>query len=375
MKDYLSILILNWKDITNPAAGGGTYYTHRVAKHLVDEGHKVTLLCANYQGGRKRETIDGVDIIRIGSKYTVYIKAPLKFLKDLRNNFDLVIDEINTIPWLTPLYAKAPKIAFIHQTTEEELFEELNKAIASLIYFAEKTGMLFYRKLPFITVSKSVKEELVSNGVPRKSIFVVYPGIDTRKYKCAGEEKSSFPLVLYLGRLKKYKGVQHLVRAMGQVVTQIPEAKLSIVGMGNHRSKLERLVAILNLQNVVSFHGYVSEEEKIRLLKKAWILAVPSVKEGFGIVVIEAAACGTPAIGTNTVGIKDAIIDGKTGFLVPYGKPEILDQKICEILSNDELRTRLSKNASKWSEEFSWEETLQKFETIIKQETARNTGD
>lgn len=374
MKDFLSILIFNWKDITNPAAGGGTYYTHRVAKYLVEKGHRVTLLCANYRGGRKKEIIDGVNIIRVGNKYTVYIKAPLKFLKDFKNKCDLVIDEINALPWLTSLYVKAPKIAFIHQTTREALFEELNKVVASLIYFVEKTGLLFYRKLPFITVSQSVKEELIGNGVSRKNIFVVYPGIDIKKYGYTPEEKSVFPMVLCLGRLKKYKGVQYLVQAMKHVIPKIPRAKLSIVGEGDYQSKLEKLVEILNLQEVVSFHGYVSEEEKIRFLKKAWVLVVPSVKEGFGIVAIEAAACGTPAIGTNTTGLKDSIIHGKTGFLVPYGKPKILAQKICELLSDDELRSKLSKNASEWGKNFIWEKTLQKFEMIIR-ETTMNVGD
>lgn len=373
MKNFLSILIFNWKDITNSAAGGGTYYTHKMAKFLVEKGHKVTLLCANYRGGRKREIIDGVNIIRVGNKYTVYIKAPLRFLKDFKNKYDIVIDEINALPWLTPLYVREPKIAFIHQTTREALFEELNKAVATLIFVAEKIGLLFYRKLPFITVSQSVKEELIGNGISRKNIFVVHPGIDIQNYECASEEKSDFPMVLHLGRLKKYKGVQHLVQAMKYVITKIPEAKLSIVGEGCHRSELEKLVKVLNLQDVVSFHGYVSEEEKIRFLEKAWVLVVPSVKEGFGIVVIEAAICGTPAIGTNTMGLKDSIVHKKTGFLVPYGKPKFLARKICEILTNGELRSRLSKNAGEWGKKFAWERTLEKFEMIVRE--AANVGE
>ena len=367
LKGSLSILIFNWKDVTNPAAGGGTYYTHRVAKYLVEKGYKVTLLCANYKDGRKRERIDGVDIIRVGSKYTVYIKAFSEFLRNLRNKFNLVIDEINALPWLTPLYVKAPKIAFIHQTTKEALFKELNVAIATLLYFIEKITLLFYRKLPFITVSPSVKEELIKNGVPQNNIFVIYPGIDVKRYKEISEEKASFPLVLYLGRLKKYKGVQNLIQAMKYVIKEKPEAKLLIVGRGDYRSKLEKMVKKLGLQKTVGFRGYVSEEEKIHLLKKAWLLVIPSIKEGFGIVAIEAAICGTPTIGTNTLGLRDSIIHGRTGFLVPYGKPRILAQKICEILDNKKLRIYLSENAREWGRKFDWEKSLQKIETIIKQ--------
>lgn len=374
-KEYLSILILNWKDITNPAAGGGTYYTHRVAQFLVERGHNVTLLCANYPGGQRRETIDGVNIIRVGNKYTVFVRTPAKFLRDLRNKFDLVIDEINVLPWLTPLYVKAPRIAFIHQITREALFNELNKTIASLLYLFEKIGLLFYRQLPFVTVSQSVKEELVINGIPRENIWVIPPGIDAKDYRSVHEKENDSPMVLYLGRLKKYKGVQYLIQAMEHVVTKMPKSRLAIVGDGDYRSELEELVELMDLQDIVSFHGYVSEREKIRLLKRAWVLVVPSVREGFGIVVIEAAASGTPTIGTNTTGLKDSIVDGKTGFLVPYGKPKILGRKICEILSDGELRKRLSKHAHKWAKNFGWEKTAEKFETVIQQEATICIGD
>lgn len=374
MKDFLSILIFNWKDITNPAAGGGTYYTHKMAKYLVENGHEVTLLCANYRGGLEREIIDGVNVIRVGNRYTVYTKAPIRFLKDFKGKCDVVIDEINVLPWLTPLYMRIPKIAFIHQTTKEALFEELNGAVANVICSVEKIGLLFYRKAVFITVSQSVKQELIDNGIPRKNISVVSPGIDMWKYERTSGEKTAFPLVLYLGRLKKYKGVHYLVQAMKHVITTMPEAKLAILGEGDYRSELEKLVETLNLQDNVTFYGYVSDEEKIRFLKKAWVLVVPSVKEGFGIVVIEAAVCGTPTIGTDTMGLKDSIIHGKTGFLVPYGKPVILAQKICQMLDDDELRNRFAKNAGKWGRSFTWEKTLKGFEMIIRK-TVASVGD
>jgi glycosyltransferase involved in cell wall biosynthesis len=303
----------------------------------------------------------------------VYFEVPFKILKDFKDNFDVVIDEINAIPWLTPLYLKSPKIAFIHQTTKRALFEELNKAIAFLIYLLERLGLLFYRRLPIITVSGSTREELISNGMPRRNVFVVHPGIDAERYKRVREEKSVAPMILYLGRLKKYKGVQYLVQAMEHILAQVPRARLLIVGKGDYQSTLAKIVKDLNLQDYVSFEGYVSEKKKARLLKKAWVLVVPSVMEGFGIVVIEAATCGTPAIGTNVMGLRDSILDGRTGFLVPYGEPETLAQKITEVLDEDMLRSRLSENASEWGETFSWEGALRKFEMIIQESASKSS--
>jgi len=367
----LSVLILNWKDITNPRAGGGTYYTHRIAKHLVEKGHRVTLICANYPRGKKREIIDGVNILRFGNRYTVYIKAPLKILKEkLGSAYDIVIDEINAIPWLTPLYVKAPKLAFIHQTTNQALFKELNKLLATVIYIVEKITLRMYRRIPLVTVSQSVKEELIKHGLPEGNITIVPPGIDVEKYGYVPEKKEKYPLILYVGRLKKYKGIHHLIRAMRYVVKEKPEAKLSVVGEGDYRAALEKQTQKLGLQNAVIFHGYVSEKEKIELLKKAWVLVVPSVKEGFGIVAIEAAACGTLVIGTDTTGLRDAILHGETGFLVPYGKPKKIAAAICKVINDDKLRERLSRKAKEWGERFDWKTTLDKFEKVILQVSA-----
>lgn len=368
MKNSLSILMLNWKDITNPAAGGGTSYTHRVAEYLVQKGHKVTLLCSNYLGGKKEDTINGVKVIRLGNRYTVYLKAFIRYLKDYNGKPDLVIDEINVVPWFTPLYVKAPKMAFIHQTAKEPLFVEINKLVATVMYCIEKIGMLIYRNLTIVTVSPSAKKELVKNGIPEEKIAVIPPGIDVKKYNCDYDpcKKADFPMVLYLGRLKKYKGIHHLIKAMTYVTEQIPEAKLSIAGKGDYREELTKIANKLGLENVVDFNGYVSEDKKADLIQKAWVLVVPSIEEGYGIVAIEAAACGTPTIGTDTTGLRDSIVNGKTGFLVPYGKPKTMGKKICEVLKNDELRHKLSRNATRWGKEFDWKKSLSKFDGIIR---------
>ncbi|MDH5770200.1 MAG: glycosyltransferase family 4 protein, partial [Candidatus Bathyarchaeota archaeon] len=256
-----------------------------------------------------------------------------------------------------------PKIAVIFQTFKEVFLEELNKPLAAALYSVEKVIPYVYQKIPVVTLSSSVKKELIGMGVMERNIFVIPPGIEQEKYKPG--KKSSRPLVLYVGRLKKYKGIEYLIMAMKEVIKEIADVRLLIVGKGNYADELVRLTEKMELENVVEFCGYVSEERKIAIMQRAHVLVIPSIKEGWGIPVIESAACGTPTIGTHTSGLMDTIIDGKTGFLVPYGKPKIIAEKIVSVLKNDDLRDRLSENALEWAKNFDWKNGLYTFERIV----------
>ena len=359
----MKILILHRKDITNPEAGGGTHYIHRVAKYLAQKGHKVTLICANYSEGKKEDNIDGVNILRMGTKHSVFFVAPVQYLRKFRKEVDVLIDVINGPPWFSPLYSNAPKIVLLLQAFREIFLVELNRPLAFILRSIEKFIPHVYHNTPVVTLSHSVKKELADMGFSERNIFLIPPGIDREKY--GPGEKSHLSLVLYVGRLKKYKGLEYLIMAMREVVEEAPDARLFIVGKGDYVDELVSLTGRLGLENVVKFCGYVSEERKFEFMRKAHVIVVPSIKEGWGIPVIEAAACGTPAIGTDTTGLKDSIINGKTGFLVPYGEPEILARKIVEILKNDDLRHMLSKNAVKWARNFGWNKGLRKFEMIV----------
>jgi glycosyltransferase involved in cell wall biosynthesis len=359
----LRILILHRKDITHPEAGGGTFYIHKIAKFLTENGYDVTIICANYSGGKKEDNIGGVNILRLGNEYSVYPLAIVRFFKRFRSRINVLIDVINGPPWFSPLYTNIPKIAVIFQTFKEVFLEELNKPLAAALYSVEKVIPHVYQKIPIVTLSSSVKKEFISMGVMERNIFVVPPGIEHEKYKLG--KKSSRPLVLYVGRLKKYKGIEYLIMAMKEVIKEIADVRLLIVGKGNYADELVRLTEKIELKNIVKFYGYVSEEMKVSLMQKAHVLVIPSIKEGWGIPVIEAGACGTPAIGTETSGLRDAIIDEKTGFLVPYGKPEVISEKIVTILKDGNLRNKLSKNAIEWARRFDWKKSERKFLSVV----------
>lgn len=364
MSDF-SILLLNWKDIKNPRAGGGTLYTHKVLAYLSRKGYRVKLLTANYPGGKKQEVIDGITVLRVGKRYTVYGIVPLKYLKDLRGCFDIIIDEINVIPWFTPLYIRdIPILAFIHQTGRGVLSLEVGSTMGILLRSIERTGLLLYRDVLSVTVSESVKDELVRAGLSPTKVTVVPPGIDYEKYQVKLSEKADYPLILYVGRLTRYKGIEYLIKATKYLLERLPTLKVSIVGRGNYLNDLVKLRDGMGLKKAIKFHGYVSEMEKVRLMQSAHLLVNPSVNEGFGIVVIEAAACGTPAVGTDTTGLRDTILPNKTGFLVPYGRPLALAEKISEAL-DPEIWTSLSRNAKARASKFDWSNTLPQFEKVI----------
>lgn len=360
----MKVLILHRKDVANPEAGGGTLDIQKMASFLAKRGHEVTLMCARPSGGKNEDVIDGMRILRVGNKYSVYLLAPLYYIRKFRNKTDVLIDVINGPSWFSPFYSKTPKIAIMFQTFRDVFWLEINKFSAAFLCLIERIIPRIYHKIPVVTPSPSVRDELVSLGFPKENIFVVPPGIDLEMFKPG--EKSSFPLVLYVGRLKKYKGLEYLVIAMKYVVKDVPNARLLIVGKGDYEKELREFVEKMNLEDVVEFCGYVSEERKVELMQKAHVLVLPSIKEGWGIPIIEAAACGTPAIGTDTTGLRDSIINGKTGFLVPYGKPKILAERIIEILKNNELRNRLSENALRWVRNFSQNKLLLKTEAIIR---------
>jgi glycosyltransferase involved in cell wall biosynthesis len=361
----MRILILHWKDITHPYAGGAENIIHKLAKELALK-HEVILFCGGYTNSKEVELIDRVRIVRGGSSISVYLLATLFYLKN-RKKIDVVIDSITGIPWFTPLYCWKRKIAVIyHLGRKETFFTELPAMwglkgyfLALLAWMAESSIGWLYKATPFITFSECTKDDLSKLGIPKTHIFVAQEGIDLTKYGLG--EKDCFPHVIYVGRLVKNKGVEFLIKAMKTVVQRVPNAKLSIIGRGYFEVELKKLVRELKLEDYVIFHGYVPEREKITLLQRAYVLVMPSLREGWATPVIEAGACGTPAIGTDTIGVRDTIIEGVTGLLFSYGGVDELAEKLILVLTNHDLRCKLSEGAFKYAKNFDWRTTVKKF--------------
>jgi len=356
---HFKMLIFNWRDIKNPAAGGAEVFTHEVAKRLVEKGHEVTLFTSEFAGCQKKETIDGVKIIRAGGKYTVYLKAREYYKKYFsKEKFDIVIDEINTVPFFTPKFVNHGEkvIALIHQLAREYWLYETPFPVKYVGYcILEDRWLKNYANIPTITVSNSTETDLKALGF--KQVYKVPEGINFKPLDTV-PEKEEEPTIIYLGRLTRAKRPDHAIKAYKVVKRQVPNAKLWIVGDGYLRKKLEKTAT-----EGVKFFGKVSEQEKIKLLSRAWVLVNPSVREGFGLNIIEANACGTPAVAYDVPGLRDSVINELTGILVKEnGNIEKLANAIIKILFNGNLRERLSINAIEYSKKgFSWDIVAQEF--------------
>ena len=342
--------------------GGAEVFTREVLKRWAEAGHKVTLFTAKFEDGKANEVADGVNIVRSGGKYSVYWKAKEYYSKFFsKQDYDIVIDEINTRPFLTPKFIKKGEkiVALIHQLAREYWFYETPFPIGILgYYFFEERWLRNYRRIPTVTVSESTRKDLAGLGF--ETVFVVGEGLNFRPIEKIGE-KETHPVIVFAGRLKKAKRPDHAVKAFKIVKNRVPNAELWMIGDGYFREKLMRIAV-----EGVRFFGSVSSEERRELIKKAWVLVNPSVREGFGLNVVEANALGVPCVAYDVAGLRDAVIDNETGLLVKSGDVEALGEAIYQVLTSEALRARLSEKALTYSRGFSWDKVADEFLNVIK---------
>lgn len=364
----MRILILNWRDIRHEWAGGSEVYIFELAKRWVKMGHEVTLFCG--QDVREKlpdeEKINGIHVIRRGGRFSLYFWAFWYYITKLGKNCDILIDVQNGIPFFSVFYSLKPKIAIVYHVHDKQFFIELPFPINILGYLFEKYLFpFFYSGVRIMAISETTREDLIKLGFEKNNIRIVYCGIDGSKTK-NHLKKFSNPTILYLGRIKRYKRVDMLIKIMPEVINRVPNAHLMIAGWGTEGTAITEVSMRSKNRKRVKIIGPVSEAEKTYLLSRSWVFVNPSIGEGWGISVIEANLHGAPAVAFRVAGLSESIKDGKTGFLVESEK-ELID-KICEILENKKLREGLSRNAIKWAKSFNWDDAALDSLKIIEKE-------
>jgi glycosyltransferase involved in cell wall biosynthesis len=364
----MKILIINWQDIKNPFGGGAEVHLHEIFKRIAGMGHYVELFCCEIDGEPNEEIIDGINIFRKGKRNTFNFGVKKIYKEKYSNSdFDIVIDDINKIPFYTPLYIKKPLLAISHHFFGTSIFKEANLIAGTYVYLSEKILDFVYKKTPFVVVSESTLSEFSNRGFDKKNFSIVFNAIEPTEYPMSICEKNQDFTITYFGRLKKYKSVDHLFYAFAKVKINNPSAKLVIIGRGDFKEYLEKLGKQLGISDSLTFYGFVSKDEKSKLLSQSHIVVNTSVKEGWGITNIEANACGTPVISANVPGLRDSVKNGVSGLLYEYGNIEELSNSIEKVINDKVLLNTLENGALEWAKSFSWDKSAKAMLTRIEE--------
>lgn len=355
----MNALILNWRDPKNPQAGGAEKATLYHAKGLLEKGHGVVWFCSSFKNSKGEEIVDGIVYLRRGNAYTVFFYA-FAYLLFNQRKYDLIIDEIHGFGFFTPLYVYKPKISYIHEIAGDIWNVMFPFPINRIGRFIESLMFLAYKNEHFLTVSESTKRELLAKGIKSANIHVITNGIEKTKLLSLPKEKN--PTLIFINRLVKMKGIEDVLRALGLILQKKPSVRLWVLGSGDEKymDYLRLFCKTLNISRNVIFYGFVNDKKKNELLRKSQILLHASMKEGWGLVIIEAALQKTPAVVYNVPGLVDSVINNKTGIIVNENTPVALAQKTLDLLDNNNKLIILAENAFKKAHDYSWDIAMEK---------------
>ncbi len=368
----MRILIFSWRGPRHPHFGGAEIATHEHAKGWVGAGNEVTLFTSSYKGGKEREVIDGVEVIRKGSEiFGVQIAAFFWYLFEKHAKYDLVVDQFHGLPFFTPFFVRVKKIAYIHEVAKEvwrlnpwpRPFNVIPFIVGTV--FEPVIFKVFYKNMVFMTVSQSTKKDLVRWGIPRSNIKIIHNGFTKVE---SGSKREKTKTIIYLGALSKDKGIEDALEVFGIINSFDNDCKFWVVGKGEmlYLKFLKSKVRNLGISDRTIFWGFVSQKKKFELLKRSHLMLNPSIREGWGLVNIEANSCGLPIVGYKVAGVRDSVIDGKTGLLCHTGDLEELATNCMSLLSDKIKYREFRRNALIWSRKFNWKLSQNKSLSLLK---------
>jgi len=363
----LRLLLINWQDRENPQAGGAEVHLHAIFGRLAARGHDVRAVVGGWAGAPSRVTLDGIRIRRAGGRHTFPLRVRGIVREELAGTpADLVIEDINKIPVCTPRWVRVPVVALVPHLFGGTAFREASWPVAALVWLAERAIPAAYREVPFEAISEGTARDLAARGIPRGRIEVIPPGIDHAVFTPGRGEREPMPCMLYVGRLKRYKGLDIVLEAVARLRDRGMTLRFDIAGQGDDRGRLERRAQRLGLGRIVRFLGRIPEEEKVDRLRRAWVAVYPSPKEGWGITNVEAAACGTPVVASDSPGLRESVRDGISGYLVPHADVESWAARLETLLSDRAASEGMRQGCVAHAAEFSWDRAATETEAHLR---------
>lgn len=363
------VSILAWRDLDDPEAGGSEIHAAHVASLWGRAGIEVTMRTSHAPGRAQVAWRDGYRVIRKAGRYLVFPRAAFSEMMGWHGASDGLVEIWNGMPWFSPVWARRPRVVWLHHVHDTMWEMTLPPRLAKLGRTIEfRVAPPLYRRTPIVTLSESSKRELVDRLHFRPGrVHVVPPGVDPRF--SPGAEKSATPLVVAVGRLVPVKRYHLLIDALAQARERFPGLRAVIVGEGYERDRLEARLRELDAEQWCTLPGHVTDEELVELYRRAWVVASASAHEGWGMTLTEAAACGTPAVATRIPGHEDAVRDGWSGLLVD--DPRALGRALGDVIGDDRLRARLSANALARASELTWAATARGTLEVLAAEAVR----
>ena len=366
----LNILFLATRDWRNPAAAGGDIQMWEYARYLAYRGHAVTFVVSRFPGAQGEEVVEGVRVVRLGGVLSLWLRTFLHYMLRCRGKYDVVAAEGfggSRIPRLTPLYVKEPIITEWHQIHQTLFAAQYPKIFVPLLSLLERSVAYIHRNTFLRAGTVEWQEAFPSIGFKREKVFLVPVSIRDEWLNGERVGQVSEPRIVWLGKFRRYKCPHHVVLAMKEVVAQIPKARLILAGRHDDRKyerRLEQLAEELGLKQSIEFRFNITEAEKRALLRSCRALVLPSSVEGFGIVVLEANACGTPVVASSGVP-EGAVQHGNNGLRYPFEDTAALAHSMTQLLSNDELYARLSANSLAFVRQFGWQRVGAQYEQVL----------
>jgi glycosyltransferase involved in cell wall biosynthesis len=353
------LLAINFRDPAHPEAGGAELHLEQVLLDAVRRGWRVTWLATTFPGAAAEDEHKGMRVLRRGTWWNFNFVVPGVLAREFAGARapELIVEDVNKVPCFTPWFTRVPVAVIVPHLFGSTVFREANLVVAAYVLLLEALIPFAYGRCRFLVISESTQADLVARGIARERVAVVHCGVDHERYRVdPAVVRAPRPTLAFVGRLRRYKGLDWVMRSLPAVLARVPDARLEVIGDGPWAGALRAEAGRRGVAHAVDFLGFLPGAQKVRHLQSAWALVQPSPKEGWGLTVVEAAACGTPVVASDAPGLRDSVRRDETGLLVRFGDTAGLSQALVRVLTDAALRARLGRAGAEWAARFRWDD-------------------